>query len=102
MVVITDYTLAQLNLNIYPTVDDLASAGSGTILALFDRFNDCDLGVVTADHAAAEVVIAPFFNDATTLALKTSALEYIFSVIHSAAATPACSWRSKQSLPKLR
>ena len=89
MVVITDYTLAQLNLNIYPTVDDLASAGSGTILALFDRFNDCDLGVVTADHAAAEVVIAPFFNDATTLAMKTSALEYIFSVIHSAAATPA-------------
>ena len=86
----TDYTLAQLNSNIYPNVDDLASAGPGTIQALFDRFYDCDLGDIPADHAAAEAaVIAPFFNDATTPALKTAALEYIFSVIKSAATTPA-------------
>ena len=81
----TDYTLAQLNSNIYPNVDDLTSAGPGTIQALFDRFNDCDLGEIAAEHAAAEAVVAPFFNDATTPALKMAALEHIFSVIKSAA-----------------
>jgi hypothetical protein len=81
----TDYTLAQLNSNIYPNSGDLASAGPDTIQALFDRFNDCDLGDIPADHAAAEAVIAPFFNDATTPALKMAALEHIFSVIKSAA-----------------
>jgi hypothetical protein len=46
----TDYTLAQLNSNIFPKADDIASAGPVTIQALFDRFKDCDLGDISADH----------------------------------------------------
>jgi hypothetical protein len=85
----TDYTPAQLNSNIFPKADDIASAGPVTIQALFDRFKDCDLGDISADHAAAEAVIAPFFNDATTPALKKAVLVHIFTVIQSAVTQPS-------------
>jgi hypothetical protein len=89
--VITDYTAAQLNSNIFPKADDIDSAGPLTIQALFAQFKDCDLDAISADHAAAEAVIAPFFNDATTVALKKAVLEHIFKVIESAATQPSVS-----------